>query len=653
MINQSKKKSSPGFIGGGTFNPGKDSTHYNVVVNEDQHKFYFPGLGNGSNYSSTLSKPDVGSNVAICGSVDWSKIPGAGCNSTKPIGKAECQIAKAAVSQMVYGMMPAARKAVCLQGGGGVTCLGVSRDPVAVKASNSETFFSVYLDYINSVMPIAQNQAQGASKWSKDFIERAMTDGWMTAGRYYWDLSQIEARYGHVGNLAKYVPEVGKGSKFGDLTTAVGLAKTAANENGGYIAGASTKLTYYNKASGSGDTGSQTGAGQKAAAGAAAGIAVGAAAVTVSLAAMGGVALVASVFAIPAVSLLSLTGPLLLILLPPMVDLARLALLFSVHVGSFGMGSDPIMFLHNVGMSCIAIAGDIWIGAALTLGFLALITIPCQSMVNTSTILTLVTNWIKPGLLLLAGGLLAAGVSLGYYLPLYPFVLFTFGVIGWLIAVIEAMVAAPLIAFGLTHPEGHDFLGEAKQALILLLGVFLRPVLMVIGLIAGMILSYVSLRILVYTYTGFLQDVFYLVAPIPFNTGSVLVGAAAASVNIVGSQIANFSIGGIMMALFVFPMMLGIFASLVYVVTTHCFTLIYVLPDYILRWIGGSPSSSGSANMAQQVMGSMTSMGNTAKGGMEGASSGMSSYGEGLLKKGAHKHGTKKQGRTTINTKPN
>ncbi|MBT8506442.1 hypothetical protein B1F79_02125 [Coxiella-like endosymbiont of Rhipicephalus sanguineus] len=57
---------------------------------------------------------------------------------------------------------------------------------------------------------------------------------------------------------------------------------------------------------------------------------------------------------------------------------------------------------------------------------------------------------------------------------------------------------------------------------MILLGVFLRSVLMVIGLIAGMILSYVSLRIIVYTtFLGLASNLF---------TSSLSSGAASGSI---------------------------------------------------------------------------------------------------------------------------
>ena len=59
--------------------------------------------------------------------------------------------------------------------------------------------------------------------------------------------------------------------------------------------------------------------------------------------------------------------------------------------------------------------------------------------------------------------LFGCGILLGVYLPFLPYLLFLFGVMGWLIAVIEAMVAAPLVAMGVTHPEGHDLLGRVSK----------------------------------------------------------------------------------------------------------------------------------------------------------------------------------------------
>jgi hypothetical protein len=69
------------------------------------------------------------------------------------------------------------------------------------------------------------------------------------------------------------------------------------------------------------------------------------------------------------------------------------------------------------------------------------------------------------------------------------------------------------------------------------------------------------------------------------------------------------------MSLFAFPLFLVVFAGMSYVMVTQCFSLIYVLPDNILRWIGGpqTPTAMSAQQMAQQVGGHMQTAGQ--KGG--------------------------------------
>ena len=44
--------------------------------------------------------------------------------------------------------------------------------------------------------------------------------------------------------------------------------------------------------------------------------------------------------------------------------------------------------------------------------------------------------------------------------------------IGYFILVIEAMIAAPLVAMAIAHPEGHDILGKAEASVLLFLSIF-------------------------------------------------------------------------------------------------------------------------------------------------------------------------------------
>ena len=81
-----------------------------------------------------------------------------------------------------------------------------------------------------------------------------------------------------------------------------------------------------------------------------------------------------------------------------------------------------------------------------------------------------------------AGFLYIQGATLAIYLPLIPFIIFLLSSLGWFICVIEAVIAAPMVAVGLMWPEAqNEILGRAEPAIMMLLNLFLRPVLMILG----------------------------------------------------------------------------------------------------------------------------------------------------------------------------
>lgn len=220
-------------------------------------------------------------------------------------------------------------------------------------------------------------------------------------------------------------------------------------------------------------------------------------------------------------------------------------------------GANPIVSLATMGTAYINTAMELWLQLmslsiilALVPGFLFLI----------GLIMPLVISWM--------GVMIAIGFTTAYYVPFVPYLLFTFGVIAWLMAVIEAMVAAPIVAFGITHPEGEGILGKGEQGLMILMNVFLRPALMVIGFIAGFSMCYVSVWVI---NTGFQTVAGYMT-----NTST----ANAAGYTGWASMYAGF------------------FVILIYTTTyltavQKSFTLIYILPDKVLRWIGGQPEATG------------------------------------------------------------
>lgn len=77
-----------------------------------------------------------------------------------------------------------------------------------------------------------------------------------------------------------------------------------------------------------------------------------------------------------------------------------------------------------------------------------------------------------------------AGYYMSIWFPMIPTVIFTIGVIGWAVAVVETVIAVPLWAVMWMTPED-SFIGSQKQGLLLLLNIFMRPILMLAGLVAG------------------------------------------------------------------------------------------------------------------------------------------------------------------------
>jgi len=92
--------------------------------------------------------------------------------------------------------------------------------------------------------------------------------------------------------------------------------------------------------------------------------------------------------------------------------------------------------------------------------------------------------------------LIAIGFPFAFILPLMPFIRFFFGVVVWLGQVIESVIAIPLVALAQLNPEGAGFAGKATTAYIFAFSIFLRPVLMVFGLIAGWMIFIVAANFL-------------------------------------------------------------------------------------------------------------------------------------------------------------
>lgn len=147
-------------------------------------------------------------------------------------------------------------------------------------------------------------------------------------------------------------------------------------------------------------------------------------------------------------------------------------------------------------------------------------------------------------------------LSIGaYYLPMLPAILFSIGVIGWVVLVLEMLVAAPIWAFSHVLPEGDGLMGSSGRAgYFHALDILARPTLMIFGLF---------LAILVVNAAAWF-----------LGTGLQIAFASSMQGSIVGP---------ISML-----MELAVVMVVIYLMANKSVHLISVVPGKVMRWIGQS-----------------------------------------------------------------
>lgn len=179
------------------------------------------------------------------------------------------------------------------------------------------------------------------------------------------------------------------------------------------------------------------------------------------------------------------------------------------------------------------------------------------------------------------------GAMLSTYVPMIPYILWVGVIIGWVILVVEAVIAAPIWAVAHMAPDGDGVVGRGGQGYMLVLSLTLRPPLMIMGLACSIA----------------------LMQPVGYFINSTFLGAFAVGVNPSPLGLTQAIAGCV------------IYAIVMISVIHRVFSLIHVVPDRILRWIGGggnelgeqatsvegmSASKIGGAMMATNQIGSLT-----------------------------------------------
>lgn len=216
-------------------------------------------------------------------------------------------------------------------------------------------------------------------------------------------------------------------------------------------------------------------------------------------------------------------------------------------------------------------------------------------------ILSAIMAFLNPLFLGLFAIMLSIGGLLAVYIPLLPYIIFTMTALGWFISIIEALVAAPLVAIGILSPSAqhHELLGKAEPALMMIFSIVLKPSLMIFGLIAAMLLGSLGVAIVNATFQQVMQDIV---------THQLLAGQEP------GPDAKTQGYTDLLELIF----FMAAYLFLVLAVLNKAFSLIAILPGKVMTWIGGQ-AEGADTDAQQEVKGAVGSASSKAAGAAAGS----------------------------------
>lgn len=163
--------------------------------------------------------------------------------------------------------------------------------------------------------------------------------------------------------------------------------------------------------------------------------------------------------------------------------------------------------------------------------------------------------------------LIAAGFFLGFLIPLAPILRFYAGVVGWIMLVLQMVLAVPIIALGHLSTRGEGFAGDMRTAYVSLLGVILRPMLMILGLIVGLIAFTVGMKVF----------------------SAMFVPAMSMTFGLAGANLFHAAV------------VIFIYAFFVYALANSAFKMVDLVPQQAMDWIGAKLANQGTEDDLGQV----------------------------------------------------
>jgi len=208
----------------------------------------------------------------------------------------------------------------------------------------------------------------------------------------------------------------------------------------------------------------------------------------------------------------------------------------SLRDAAISPNQDPVVALQALGQSGITIC-EVVFGVGIIISMALLTAAPVVFAVLSGVI----------------GPIFLVCIIFAFLLPAIPYTLWMFGVLGWVVMLIEAVAVAPLWAASHVFPEGEGWAGQrAQQGYMLLIGLVARPLLMVIGLVSAMLVMRFIMLLVGATFFTFMD-----------------------------TSLGNYSKG-----LVTLIVMLMLYGAIAVTVIRRSFALIHIIPDQALNWIG-------------------------------------------------------------------
>lgn len=169
--------------------------------------------------------------------------------------------------------------------------------------------------------------------------------------------------------------------------------------------------------------------------------------------------------------------------------------------------------------------------------------------------------------------MIAIAVILFYILPFLPFIYFIFAISGWVKSIFEAIVAMPLWALAHLQIDGEGAIGKfASNGYFLIFEIIIRPILIVVGLIASISIFAATVEVL--------NDIFLIAVKnvSGYNFEAEQGQAAELSSDFLRGPVDQFFYS-------------ALYAAIVYLLGISCFKLIDLIPNNILRWMGNTTAT--------------------------------------------------------------